>query len=257
MTHHEKAVSALNARLERLQTNLSAAKSDTAQQFLVQSIVVSLGINESMTEYVKTVGKYAQRRHGEFKQASAKDTARHAEFLKSGSELLEQLKANPTDRAIRKEIEAAKRNMTIIQKSLRRGAFSLQRELAGSVATVDKLADSIRRLCEADHSDVLLRALKSLFGNMHELYEALESMLPSKDLIDVASWEASAESEIEKATDFYDAYARAGHQAMIALEAMSVAVSENPPRTVDELIQRANDSVEVRIKDITARLSAA
>jgi hypothetical protein len=157
MTAHEKAVDALNRRLERLQANLREARSESAQQFLFQSLVVTLGLSEAMTDYINRVGQYSQRRHGEFKQTTAAEGARHAELLKTGTALLEQLKANPTDRALRNEIELAQKAMTGVTKNLRRGAFALQRELALSMAMIDKLAESVRRICEADQSEALKR----------------------------------------------------------------------------------------------------
>jgi hypothetical protein len=256
MTPHEKAVHALNSRLERLQANLREARSETAQQFLFQSLVVTLGLSEAMTDYIKQVGEYSQRRHGEFKQASVAEGARHAELLKSGSALLEQLKASPTDRALRKEIERAQRNMEGITKELRRGAFALQRELALCMAMIDKLAENVRRLCEADQTAALKRVLKTLFGHVRELYAALESTRAAKDIINAPAWEKSATAEIDRATDFYDAYARAGHQAMLALDAMILAVSETPPQTAEETTHRANESAASRLKTIAARLTA-
>ena len=65
MTPHEKAVNAINARLERLQANLREAKVETAQGFLFQSIVVTIAIAEALNDYIKQVGEYARRRHGE------------------------------------------------------------------------------------------------------------------------------------------------------------------------------------------------
>ena len=256
MTPHEKAVAALNHRLERLQANLGEARSEVVQQFLFQSLVVTLGMSDAMSDYVKAVGQHSQRRHGEFRQAAATEGERHAGLLKSGQGLLEQLKASPTDRAVRKEIERAQRDMTEITKNLRRGAFALQRELALCMGMIDKLADGVRRLCEADRPDALKRALKSLIGHVRELYTGLEATRPAKDIIDAAAWEKSAASAIDEAVDFHDAYARAGHQAVLAFDAMTLAVSENPPRTAEEATRRANESAATRVKDITARLTS-
>ncbi len=256
MTPHEKAVNALNGCLERLQANLRKTSAETAQQFLVQAIVVTLGASEAMTDYIKTVGIHSQRRHGEFKQRSATVGERHAELLKSGKELLEQLKVTPTDKAIRKQIDAAQRDMARIQKDLRREAFALQRELALGVAMIDRVAESVRRFCEADRNEEMQRTLKELISHVRELYTGLEATRHSKGIIDVAAWETSAASAIDQATDFYDAYARAGYQAMLALDVMTQAVTEKPPGTAEEATQRANESVAARLKEITARFAA-
>lgn len=256
MTPHEKAANAINRRLERLQANLPTTKSEVAQQFLFQSLVVTLGMSEAMTDYVKTVGEYAQRRHGEFKDTTATVGARHAGLLTTGQELLEQLKANPTDRTLRREIEVAQRAMEAIQKDLRRGAFSLQRELSLSMAMIDRLAETVRRLCEAEQAETLKRALQEFAELAGDLYVALKSALPAKDLVDAAAWEKSALAAVEPATDFHDAYARAGHQAMLALEAMILAVSANPPTTAEEVTRRAGESAAGRLKAITARFTA-
>src|ERR1041385_4430293 len=122
MTPTEKAENALNVRIAQIQTALRETQSETAQRLLFQSLVVCIGIGESLTDYVKAIGQYAQARHGELKQDHTTLTAKHAELLKAGNELLERLKADPSDRAIRKEIEATQNGMAAIQKSLRRGA---------------------------------------------------------------------------------------------------------------------------------------
>jgi hypothetical protein len=256
MTPIEKAENALNRRIERIQTNLREAGSETARQFLVQSLVVSVGIGEALTDYVKMIGQYARGRHGGLKQTHDTLTAQHSDLLKTGQELLERLKADPTDRALRKEIEVVQRNMAAVQKNLRRGANALQRETAPSIAMIDKLAESVRRLGEADQIDALQRATKMIVGNVHELYR-VQPTLESKDIIDPAAWEKSAVSEIDQATDSYEAYARAGYQAMLALDVMTMAVSETPPRTAEEATSRANESVAARIKNITARFTAS
>jgi hypothetical protein len=194
MSPHEKAVNAINHRLERLQANLRDARTESAQQFLFQSLVVTLGLSETLSDYIRSVGQYAQRRHGAFKQTTATDGARHAALLQSGQEMLAQLKANPSDAALRKEIARAQQEMEAIQKELRRGAFSLQRELALSVALVDKLSESIRRFCEADDAEALRRPLKELIGCTRELYAGLEPTRPLKEIIDTTAWENSAVS---------------------------------------------------------------
>lgn len=256
MTPHEKAVNALNRRLERLQANLREASVESARRFLFQSIVITLGVAEALSDYIKSVGQHAQRRYGELKQTKDTLGAQHAELLQSGNVLLEQLKANPTDRAIRREIERLQQSIEAVQKNLRRGANALQRELAPSLAMIDKIADSVRRLSEADESAVLKRQLKTVVGQVRELYSA-QSSLPADNLIDAAAWETSALGEIDQATDFYDAYARAGYQVIRALELMTMAVSEQPPGTAENATTRANDAVAVRIKEITARFTTA
>lgn len=255
MTPHQKAVNAINTRLERLQANLADARVETAQRFLFQSLVVTVGMGEALNDYITMVGQHAQRRHGIVKQANETLGAQHADLLKSGRELLEKLKANPTDRAIRKEIERAQQRMAAVQKSVRRGANALQRELAPSLAMIDQMAASVRRFSEADESDALKRLLKTIVGQVSELYAA-QRTLPAKDVIDPVAWEKSAVSEIDQAADFYDAYARAGYQATLALELMTMALSENPPRTAEEATRRANEAAAVRVKEITARFTA-
>lgn len=258
MTPHEKAVNAINTRLERLQANLREAKVESAQRFLFQSIVVLIAVAEALNDYIKRVGEYAKRRHGEVKHTNEALDAQHAEWLKSGKELLEKLKANPTDRAIRKEIERAQESMAAIQKTMRRGANALQRDLAPSLATIDEMAVSVRRLSEADQSDALKRLLRSVVEQVKELYAAQPALpaLPAKDAIDAVAWEKSAVAEIDQAADFYDGYARAGYQVILAIEWMAMAVSENPPRAAEDATQRANEAVAARLKETAARLTA-
>src|ERR1041385_8559844 len=105
MTPHEKSVPAVNRPLARLQANLREAQEESAQRFLIQAVVVTLALADAFNSYIKAVGQYAQRRHGELKESSATLAAQHADLLKSGQELLEKLKATPTDKALRKEIE--------------------------------------------------------------------------------------------------------------------------------------------------------
>jgi hypothetical protein len=254
MTPIEKAENALNARIERLQANLRAAESETARQFLFQSLIVTIGIGEALTDYVKMIGHYAQGRHGELKQTHATLTAEHADVLKAGAEMLERLKADPTDKVILKEIDAAQKKMAAIQKTLRRGANALQREVAPSMAMIDQLALGIRRLAEAGQIDVLKRGVTTIVGHARELYLA-HPALPAKDIIDAEAWAKSASDEIDQATDAYEAYARAGYQVMLALDVMTMAVSPTPPRTAEEATQRANASVAARLKAIATRFT--
>jgi hypothetical protein len=100
------------------------------------------------------------------------------------------------------------------------------------------------------------RVIKQLIGHARELYLA-HPTLPDKDLINAEAWETTAVSEIDQATDFYEAYARAGYQAMLALDVMTMAVSPAPPQTAQEAIQRAGASVVARVKAITARFTTS
>ena len=254
MTPIEKAEHALNSRIERIQTNLGAASSDATRQFLSQSLLVSIGIGEALAGYVKMIGQYAQSRHRELKPTHDTLSAQHADLLRSGTELLERLKANPTDRAIRKEIEVAQKSMARIQKALRRGANALQRDVAPSMAMIDLLAMSVRRLADADQIDELKRAVKLMVGHTRDLYRA-HSPLPAKHIVDAAAWEALALAEIDHATDSNEAYTRAGFQALLALDMMTMAVSPTPPTTAEEATRRAAESVGDRLKGITARFA--
>ncbi|HVS51650.1 MAG TPA: hypothetical protein VHD62_04785 [Opitutaceae bacterium] len=254
MTPAEKAVAAINARIERLQGTLRESKSEAAQRFLSESILVTIEIGEALTDYIKAVGAHAQRRHGALKDTHAALTAQHAEALQSGQALLERLKADPSDRALRKEIEATHQSMAAIQKNLRRGTNVLQRELAPSLASIDRIATSVRRFSEAESSDALLRALKTMTDLVREFYVA-QRTLPLAETIDAAAWEKSARADIDQATELYDAYARAGYQAMLALETMTLAVAEAAPRTRDETNLRAKEAVAVRVKRVAARFA--
>lgn len=255
MTPIQKAESALNRRIEQIQANLREPRSEAAQQFLFQSLVVCVGLGEALTDYLKMIGQYAQGRHGELKQTQETLTVQHAQALQAGTALLERLKANPTDRALRKEIEQTQKTMEGIQKTLRRGANSLQREVAPSLAMIDTLALSVRRLGEAEAIEALKRATKGFVGHARDLYRTHPG-LPSKDVVDAPTWENAAAGEIDRATDFYEAYACAGYQALLALDLMTMAVSPAPPRTPDEATQRANDAVAARVKAVTARFTA-
>lgn len=254
MTPHEKAVNAINSRLERLQASLQQTTVESAQGFIFQSIVATIGVAEALNDTIKMVGHFAQRRHGELKQANDALGAQHATLLQSGKELLESLKANPSDRALRKEIERIQQNMATIQKNLRRGANTLQREVAPGLAMIDEMSVSVRRLGEADRIDALKRLVQSIVAQVRELY-AQQATLPSRDIIDADSWQASALAAIEAATDFYDAYARAGYQTILALELITLALSDDPPATTADAAQRANDAVAARLRDVTGRFT--
>lgn len=256
MTPIEKAETALNRRIVELQAGLRKAEPDAARRFLFQSLLVCIGIGEALRDYVKMIGQYAQGRHGELKPAHDILAAQHADLLKSGRELLDRLKASPTDRALRKEIEVLQRNMAAIQKTLRRGANALQREIAPSMAMIDKLAESVRRFGDADDRDALKRVIKLVVGHGRDLYLAHPG-LKARDVIDSASWEKSAASEINQATDFHEAFARAGYQVILALDTMAMAVSDTPPQTTGEAMHRARESAATRVKAITARFTTS
>ena len=253
MTPHEKAIHAVNRRLERLQTNLREATVESVRQFLFQSISGTLGLAEALNDYVKEVGAYARRRHADLKQTNDTLAVRHADMLKSGTALLDQFKADPTNRALRQEIERTQQAMAGIQKTLRRGANALQRDVAPSVAMIDKLAECVRRLCEAAESDALKRAIKTVVANVRELY-ADHPSLPLRNIVDASAWERSAVAELQQAAGFDDAYARTSYQAILALELMTLAVGENPPQNSEEATTRATQRVAERLQAITARL---
>jgi hypothetical protein len=254
MSPYEKAVAALNARLERLQATLSAATIETARQAAFQCIVVTLGLGEALNEYLTTVRDYAQRRHDELKETNDSLATRHAELLESGKQMLEQLKANPTDREIRRQIDVAQQNMAAIQKMVRRGTNALQRDVAPSVATIDPIADTVRRFVEATDRDDLGRVLRTLIGQVSELY-ATHPTITARDLIDTNAWEKTIESELDQASGPDDSYARAGYQALLAIGLMIFAVSENPPKAAAEAFSRGTEGVATRLKGITARFT--
>ncbi|MEO6005056.1 MAG: hypothetical protein ABIZ04_07950 [Opitutus sp.] len=256
MNPTEKADVALNTRLERLQANLRETSSETARRFLFQSLVVCVGLGEALTDYVKQIGEYAQARYSQLKQTHTALTAEHATLLMSGTELLEQFKANPNDRSLRQEIDRAQRDMAAIQKTLRRGADSLQRDLAPSMGMVEELAVTVRRFAEAGERSDLKRVLETVVEHVRELYRT-QPDLPSKNLIDTLSWGKSAVAELELTTDFYEAYASAGYQVVRAIEVMTMAVSQTPPASADEISARANGAVAMRLKAIAERLATA
>jgi len=254
MNPTEKAEVALNTRLDRLQANLRETSSESARRFLFQSLVVCVGLGEALTDYVKKIGEYAQARYGQLKQTHTTLTAEHAVLLNTGNELLDRLKANPTDRTIRQEIDRAQRDMAAIQKTLRRGADSLQRDLAPSMSMVDELAVTVRRFGEAGERAELKRVLGTVVEHVRELYRT-QPDLPSKNLIDTEAWGTSAVAEMEQTTDFYEAYASAGYQVVRAIEVMTMAVSLTPPSTAEEISAQANVAVATRLKAIAERLA--
>lgn len=256
MTPHEKALQAVNVRLELLQSELRQASLETAQRFLFQSIVITVAAAEALNDYVKVLGQYAQDRHAEVKRSTESLTAQHSELLGEGQVLLERWKANPTDQGARKQLEAAQRNMAALQKSLRRAANSLQRELAPGLAMIDALATSLRRFVEAEKPDVLKRVAKGVIEHVHELYAAQDAVR-GKGIVDVAAWESAALAEIDGAAGFWDAFARTGYQLTLALELMSLALLVPPPQDALQATQRANDAVAARVKEITVRFTSS
>ena len=46
-------------------------------------------------------------------------------------------------------------------------------------------------------------------------------------------------------------------QALLGMELMTMAVSENPPRSAEDAAKRGNEAVAARLKAITARLTSA
>lgn len=255
MTPHEKASAAVNASLERLQANLRDATGPSAEQFLAQSLVVTIGMAEALNDYGAAVGRQARRRHGEIKRSNERLTAQHGELLKTGRELLERLKANPADRAVRKEIERLQGEMAGLQKAVRHGAYTLQRELAPGLAAVDPMAVNLRRLCEADAGDALKRVVKLVAAEVAELYSR-QAEPATRRVFAAQAWESAALADIDGAVEFQDAYARAGYQMMVALELMALTASESPPAAAEEALQRGGEAAAARLKGITARLSA-
>jgi len=254
MTSIEKAENALQKRIEQLKTELRDSAVETTRQFLVQSIVVSVGFKEALSAYVTAIGDYAKRRYDSIKETNTALIEQHAGLMKSGNELLDQLKANPKDGFLLKKIEAAQQEMAAIQNELRRGANALQRDLTPSMGAVDKVGASVKRFAEADQRDALKRAVAALVENVRELY-LTHPGLHSRGIIDVSSWAKSVSSEVTQSTDFFEAYARTGFQAISALDVLIMAVSQNPPLRADEAIARASESVSARLKAIGARFS--
>jgi hypothetical protein len=254
VTPIEKAEAALNRQIDRIHANLLAAPTEQARQFLVQSLVVSVAIGEALQDYVKAIGEFAQSRHGALKVQHATLGAEHDALLKEGQALLERFKTNPGDQPIRKAIEQAQKSMASIQKTLRRGADALKRDVAPSMALIDELAVSLKHFGEAEHIDGMKRAIKSVIGHAGELYRR-QPTLPAKGIIDLDAWEESAEAEIGQATDYFEAYAAAGYQAMLALEVMTLALSVAPPESAESATLGANEAAARRITAVTTRLA--
>lgn len=255
MTPIEKAEAALNTRVATIQTHLGTAQSESAQQSLFQALLVCFAIGEALTDYVRSIGEYAQSRHGELKQVQANLTAQHATLLETGNQLLAQFKANPTDKAIRKEIERTKRNMETIQKTLRKGAYALQGEVAPGMALIDKVALTIRRFGEADQIEALKRVIKLMVEHANELYRA-QPGLPNRGIIDAPVWEKAALAGIDQAVELQEAYARAGYQVLLALDVMRMALSPTPPKNTEEATARATEAIAARLKATAGRFTS-
>lgn len=253
MTPMEKAERALNGRIEQFQAKLQQADSELARRSLVQGIVIFVGIGEAISLHVRAVGEYAKARFAEQKKEQAALTTEHDDLLKVGEELLEKFKADPTNRDLHKELERVQGKMALVQKNVRRGANTLQRELAPSLGLIDRIADGVRRLCEAADKEALQRAMKLLLACVQDFYRAHPSA--SNGIVDALAWEKSALSAIAEAADFYDAQARAGYQALLGLEVLTMAQSPDAPQTVEETSQRANASVAQRLTSIASRFT--
>lgn len=254
MTPHEKAVSAVNARLQRLQAELRNTQDEAAQRYLLQAVFVTIAVIEALNDYIKSVGAFAQRRHAELKEKKEALELRHSELLEAGKAQLEKLKANPLDKAVTKEIERTQALMAAVQKDLKRGANTLQHEVAPGLAMIDQMSDGVRRLAEADKSETLKRLLRMVVEKVGELYRA-QPDLPEKEIVDAEAWETTALGEVEAAAGFTDAYAHSGYQTTLSLELMAMALSETPPATPGEASQRARTAVTVRLKEITERFA--
>jgi hypothetical protein len=254
MTSIERAERALNLKIEQMQARIQGASGDKPRPDLVQGLLIWAGLGDAITEYVAAISNYAKGRHAELKAKQVTLVAEHDGLLKIGQEQLERLKAHPADPAIRKEIKQTQRSMEAIQKTLRRGAASLQNEVNPSVRIFDTIADHVRRLCESEDKAEIKRWTKAIVQQPEALYRA-HPALPSKGVIDTASWEKSASIAIDEASDFQEAQSRAGFQAMIALEVMIMALSPTPPESTEEATTRANAAAAARTKKLMARLA--
>lgn len=254
MTPIEKAENALNSRIQYFQSKLAEQNSEATRRTLVQALVVYVGIGEAIADYVRTLNQFATSRFATLKQEQAKLTAEHAELLSSGETLLTQLKADPTDRAVRKEIERAQQKMEAVQKTLRRSADALQREISPGVRLLDEMAATLRYLAEAEDALSLKRATKKLTLHAQELFR--HAPQAPHGLIDAATWEASAVEAIDQSQDFYEAHARAGTQAVLALALMSISLSAGAESVPESVLTLANGAVTKRLTEIAARLSS-
>jgi len=254
MTPIEKAERALNLKIEQMQTRIQAAGSDKPRPDLVQGLIIWVSLGETITEYVAAISSYAKLRHAELKEKQLNLVAEHESLLKSGQKQLERLKLDPSNREIQKEIKQTQRSMETVQKTLRRGAASLQNEVNPSIRIFDTLADHVRRLCESEDKTEIKRWTKAIVQQPEELYRT-HPTLPTKGIIDTPTWEKSASNAIDESTDFLEAQARAGFQAMLALEIMIMALSPTPPETTEAATERANAAVASRTKKLMTRLA--
>lgn len=251
----EQAEKALNARIQDFQTKLQAADAGPLRDSLVQAIVVYAGIGEAISAYVQSINQYATARFGELKTAQGTLTTEHAELLKSGHALLEELKLRPTDRALRKEIERTQRKMETLQKTLRRGADALQREISPGVRSLDELAAALRQLAEAEDTAKLRRAVHSMLAVARDRYHSGDHP-PGNGVSPVAAWERGAVEAVENATNFYAAHARAGTHAILVTELLSAAMRVTPPETLDAGLQEAHAAVARRLAAVAERFRA-
>jgi hypothetical protein len=254
MSPVEKAEGALNDRVAVLQAHLRAAQTAAAQQAFFQALLVCFAVGEALADYVRSVSEYARGRHGEIKQVEQALAAEHLILLQKGTQLLEQLKSNPADKAVRKEIERSKRGMEGLQKKLRRGTYSLRSDLAPSLAAIDKVALTIRRFGEAGDIDGLKEVVKAVVGHAHELYRT-QPGLAARDIVDTAVWGKAALAGVDHATEFQEAFARAGYQVLLALDLMRMTLSPTPPKATEEAIRHATEAIAERLKATAGRFA--
>jgi hypothetical protein len=254
MTPIDKAERALNLKIEQIQMRIQAAGSERPRSDLVQALLIWASLGAAITEFVGTIGQSAKRRHAELKEKQVALIAQHEGLLKSGQEQLERFKANPADPTVRNEIKQTQRSLEAIQKTLRRGAASLQNEVNPSIRILDTAADHVRRLCESEDKTEIKRWTRAIVKQPEALYRT-HPALPTSGIINTATWEESATAAIEQAADFLEAQARGGFQAMLVLEILIMAISQNPPQSSEEAAARANAAVSLRMKDMMERLT--
>lgn len=251
----EKTEAALNQRIASIQAQLRTTQSETAQKSLFQALLVCLAVSEALTDFMRSVGEYARNRHSDLKRAEADLTARHAALLDSGGRLLEQLKANPANQALRKEIDRTQRDMEAIEKTLRRSTNAFQADVAPGMRMIEEVAVTIRRFSEADQIGSLKRVVKLMVGHAYELYRS-QPGVPAKGIVDAVVWEKAAVAGVDEATEFQAAFAHAGYQVLLTLEVMGMALIPGPPQTTDEATRRATEAIAVRMKTVASRLTS-
>lgn len=254
MSPIERAEGALNDRVALLQTSLGSAQTATAQATLFQALLASVAVGEALADYVQSVSEYARERHGKLKQMEATLASQHAALLQSGTKLLEQLKANPGDKAVRKEIERTKRTMEGVQQKLRRGSYTLQSDLAPGMTMIDKVALAIRRFAEAAELDGLKRVVKTMVEHANDLYRSQPGLV-ARNVVDAAVWGKAAQAGVEQAQEFQEAFARAGYQVLLTLDVMRMALSPTPPQSAPEATRRATEAIADRLKATAARIT--